>query len=150
VCRSWHDGQLPTPYAYLSGALCGVTEGVAFAPFQVIKVRQMQLQEQQDSSSSSSSSSPTAPAAAAADCDTWRLLRGALTLATSHQVSSSSHCSGSMHCSRLVCLDRAPLPRAWHMLFFKHLQVRLTAKEHLSAGTCNCLYRCVQQPTCLV
>jgi hypothetical protein len=39
--RSWHDGQLPTRYAYLSGALCGVTEGVAFAPFQVIKVRGM-------------------------------------------------------------------------------------------------------------
>lgn len=37
--RSWHDGQLLTRYAYLSGALCGVTEGVAFAPFQVIKVR---------------------------------------------------------------------------------------------------------------
>eukprot|EP00882_Tetradesmus_deserticola_P003923 GHRQ01004148.1.p1 GENE.GHRQ01004148.1~~GHRQ01004148.1.p1 ORF type:complete len:311 (+),score=141.45 GHRQ01004148.1:882-1814(+) len=39
--RSWHDGQLPAPYAYLSGALCGVTEGVVFAPFQVIKVRLM-------------------------------------------------------------------------------------------------------------
>ncbi|WIA12686.1 hypothetical protein OEZ85_006327 [Tetradesmus obliquus] len=39
--RSWHDGQLLTRYAYLSGALCGVTEGVAFAPFQVIKVRLM-------------------------------------------------------------------------------------------------------------
>jgi hypothetical protein len=36
---SWHEGQLLTRYAYLSGALAGVTEGVAFSPFQVIKVR---------------------------------------------------------------------------------------------------------------
>ena len=38
LCCSWHDGQLLTRYAYLSGALSGVTEGVAFGPFQVIKV----------------------------------------------------------------------------------------------------------------
>lgn len=38
---SWHEGHLLTSYAYLSGALSGVTEGVAFAPFQVIKVRLM-------------------------------------------------------------------------------------------------------------
>jgi len=37
-CSSWHEGHLLTSYAYLSGALSGVTEGVAFAPFQVIKV----------------------------------------------------------------------------------------------------------------
>ena len=35
---SWHDGQLLTRYAYLSGVLAGAAEGVAFAPFQVIKV----------------------------------------------------------------------------------------------------------------
>lgn len=35
--RSWHDGQLPAAYAYFSGALSGVTEGIAFAPFQVVK-----------------------------------------------------------------------------------------------------------------
>ncbi|KAF8067171.1 msrB [Scenedesmus sp. PABB004] len=39
--RSWHDGHLTPGYAYLSGALSGVTEGVAFAPFQVVKVRLM-------------------------------------------------------------------------------------------------------------
>jgi hypothetical protein len=37
-CSSWHDGRLLPQYAYLSGALSGVTEGVAFGPFQVIKV----------------------------------------------------------------------------------------------------------------
>jgi hypothetical protein len=45
-CRSWHYGQLLTPYAYLSGALCGVTEGVAFAPFQVIKVSSPRVRHQ--------------------------------------------------------------------------------------------------------
>lgn len=40
--RSWDkDGQLTAPYAYASGSLCGVTEGVVFSPFQVIKVRLM-------------------------------------------------------------------------------------------------------------
>mmetsp|Transcript_2283 Transcript_2283/g.5111 ORF Transcript_2283/g.5111 Transcript_2283/m.5111 type:complete len:283 (+) Transcript_2283:59-907(+) len=39
--RSWHAGELPTPYAYLSGGLCGITEGIVFSPFQVIKVRLM-------------------------------------------------------------------------------------------------------------
>ncbi|GFR45377.1 hypothetical protein Agub_g6753, partial [Astrephomene gubernaculifera] len=34
-------GQLGAGAAYLSGALSGVTEGLAFAPFQVIKVRLM-------------------------------------------------------------------------------------------------------------
>lgn len=33
-----HGGELLTRYAYLSGALSGVSEGVVFAPFQVIKV----------------------------------------------------------------------------------------------------------------
>jgi len=39
--RSWHQGELPAAYAYLSGALSGVPEAVAFSPFQVIKVRLM-------------------------------------------------------------------------------------------------------------
>mmetsp|Transcript_8374 Transcript_8374/g.20855 ORF Transcript_8374/g.20855 Transcript_8374/m.20855 type:complete len:290 (-) Transcript_8374:426-1295(-) len=40
--KSWQaDGSLKTQYAYLSGGLSGVTEGVAFSPFQVIKVRLM-------------------------------------------------------------------------------------------------------------
>lgn len=39
--RSLHDGDLLTRYAYLSGSMSGVTEGVVFAPFQVIKVRLM-------------------------------------------------------------------------------------------------------------
>ena len=36
-----HGGRLRAADAYLSGALSGVSEGVAFAPFQVVKVRLM-------------------------------------------------------------------------------------------------------------
>eukprot|EP00877_Chromochloris_zofingiensis_P010138 jgi/Chrzof1/5378/Cz16g00190.t1 len=36
--RHLHHGHLPLPYAYLSGALAGVSEGIVFSPFQVIKV----------------------------------------------------------------------------------------------------------------
>lgn len=39
--RSWSGGELPVFYAYLSGGLSGVSEAVAFSPFQVIKVRLM-------------------------------------------------------------------------------------------------------------
>lgn len=38
ACRHLHHGHLPLPYAYLSGALAGVSEGIVFSPFQVIKV----------------------------------------------------------------------------------------------------------------
>jgi hypothetical protein len=37
--REWNGGELSTQHAFLSGALSGVSEGVAFSPFQVIKVR---------------------------------------------------------------------------------------------------------------
>lgn len=37
--REWNGGELSTRHAFLSGALSGVSEGVAFSPFQVIKVR---------------------------------------------------------------------------------------------------------------
>jgi hypothetical protein len=36
--RSRNGGELPTAYAYLSGCMSGVSEGVVFSPFQVIKV----------------------------------------------------------------------------------------------------------------
>ncbi|KIY96069.1 2-oxodicarboxylate carrier 2 [Monoraphidium neglectum] len=39
--RERSGGELPARYAYASGALSGVSEGVVFAPFQVIKVRLM-------------------------------------------------------------------------------------------------------------
>ncbi|MEW5306733.1 MAG: hypothetical protein WDW36_009177 [Sanguina aurantia] len=39
--RARNGGQLSVPAAYLSGAMAGVPEGIAFAPFQVIKVRLM-------------------------------------------------------------------------------------------------------------
>ena len=37
--RSWNKGELPTHLAYFSGALAGMSEGVAFSPFQVSNLR---------------------------------------------------------------------------------------------------------------
>ncbi len=37
--KSWNpDNKLTAGYAYISGGLSGVSEGIAFSPFQVIKV----------------------------------------------------------------------------------------------------------------